>query len=63
MNNTLLIMLALVAIVLVGGWLLYSKRRSDHLRSRFGAEYERQVENRAVGKPRPSWLIASGSAS
>lgn len=50
MDNTLLIMLALVAIILVGGWLLYNKRRSDHLRSRFGAEYERQVEEQGSRK-------------
>lgn len=44
MNDTLLIIIAIVAIVAIGGWLLYNKRRSDHLRSHFGAEYERQVE-------------------
>lgn len=44
MNNTLLILLAVVAIAIIGGWLLYSRRRSDHLRSRFGTEYDRQVE-------------------
>lgn len=44
MDSTLLILLAIVAIFAVGGWLLYNKRRSDHLRSQFGSEYERQVE-------------------
>lgn len=44
MDNTLLIVLAAVAVVLIAGWLIYNKRRSDHLRSHFGAEYERQVE-------------------
>lgn len=44
MDSTLLILLAIVAIFVVGGWLLYNKRRSDHLRSQFGSEYERQVE-------------------
>ncbi len=44
MDSNLLIILAVVAIVLIAGWLIYNKRRSDHLRSRFGAEYERQVE-------------------
>lgn len=44
MNDNLLIILAVVAIVAVGAWLLMSRRRSDHLRDRFGSEYERQVE-------------------
>lgn len=44
MDNNLLIILAIVAIVAIGGWLLYNKRRSDHLRSQFGAEYEHQLE-------------------
>ena len=44
MDNNLLILLAIVAIVLVGGLLFFNKRRSDHLRERFGSEYERQVE-------------------
>lgn len=45
MDGNLLIVLAVVALAaLVGGWLLYSKRRSEHLRSRFGSEYDHQVE-------------------
>ena len=44
MNDNLLIILAVVAIVAVGAWLLMSRRRSEHLRDRFGSEYERQVE-------------------
>jgi hypothetical protein len=44
MNNTLMIIVAVVAILAIGGWLFYNKRRSDHLRSRFGSEYDRQVE-------------------
>ena len=44
MDSNLLIILAVVAILAVGGWLFYNKRRSDHLRSRFGSEYDRQVE-------------------
>ena len=44
MDNNLLILLAIVAILVVGGLLLFNKRRSDHLRERFGSEYERQVE-------------------
>jgi LPXTG-motif cell wall-anchored protein len=46
MDNNLLIILAILALVAVGGWLLYNKRRSDHLRSQFGAEYDRQVEEK-----------------
>lgn len=45
MSSDLLIIVAVVAILaVVGGWLLYNKRRSDHLRSQFGSEYDRQVE-------------------
>lgn len=44
MDSTTLILLLVVAILIIGGFLVYSRRRSVHLRSRFGAEYERQVE-------------------
>jgi hypothetical protein len=44
MNSTLMIILAVVAILAIGGWLFYNKRRSEHLRSQFGAEYDHQVE-------------------
>ncbi len=44
MDNSLLIIIAIVVVFAIGGWLLYSKRRSDHLRTRFGSEYERQVD-------------------
>ena len=44
MDSTLLILLAAVVVIVVAGLLLYSKRRSDHLRTRFGAEYDREVE-------------------
>ena len=44
MDNLLLIILAVVAIAAIGGWLLYNKRRSEHLRTHFGSEYDRQVE-------------------
>ncbi len=47
MSSDLLIILAIVAILaVVGGWLLLNKRRSEHLRTRFGAEYDRQVEEK-----------------
>ena len=45
MDGNLLIILGIVALVaVVGGWLFYSKRRSEQLRSRFGSEYDHQVE-------------------
>ena len=44
MDTNLLIILVVVAIVAVGALLILNKRRSDHLRTRFGSEYERQVE-------------------
>ena len=43
-SNLLVIVAVVVAILAVGAWLFYGKRRSDHLRSRFGAEYDRQLE-------------------
>lgn len=44
MDGNLLIIAAIVAILAIGALLFMNKRRSDHLRSRFGSEYERQVE-------------------
>lgn len=44
MNETLLIILALIVVIGAGAWLFYSKRRTERLRSRFGSEYDRQVE-------------------
>lgn len=44
MDNNLLIVVAIVAVLAVAAWLILARRRSDHLRSRFGSEYERQVE-------------------
>jgi hypothetical protein len=44
MDANLLIIVVLVALLAIGAWLLFNKRRSDHLRSQFGSEYERQVE-------------------
>lgn len=44
MNETLLIALAVVAVAAVAGWLYFQKRRSDHLRSQFGSEYDHEVE-------------------
>lgn len=46
MNETLLIVLAVLAVLAIGGWLFFQRRRSDHLRSRFGPEYEHEVEEK-----------------
>ncbi|HLZ85260.1 MAG TPA: hypothetical protein VKQ54_16975 [Caulobacteraceae bacterium] len=46
-NQTLLIIVAAVVVaVLVGGFLYARNRRSSHLRSRFGPQYDRAVEER-----------------
>lgn len=46
MNQSLLIILAIVVIaaVIVAGVLVSRRRRSEHLRSHFGPEYERALE-------------------
>ena len=44
MDNNLLILVAIVLIAIVGSLILFNRRRSDHLRERFGSEYERQVQ-------------------
>ena len=46
MNETLLIVLAVVAVIAVAGWFFYQKRQSEHLKSRFGAEYDHEVEDK-----------------
>jgi hypothetical protein len=41
-----IVVLAVVVVIVLAaaiGWTLYSRRRSDHLRSRFGSEYDRTV--------------------
>jgi hypothetical protein len=43
MNETLLLVVVIVALVVAVGWLLYDRRRSTQLRSTFGSEYERTV--------------------
>jgi hypothetical protein len=40
----ILIALGIVAVTAVVVWAAWSKRRSDHLRSRFGPEYDRSVD-------------------
>jgi hypothetical protein len=45
MDTTTLIIVALVVVVMaLGGMLLMQKRRSGHLQSRFGPEYERALK-------------------
>lgn len=47
MDNNLLILFAIVAVVaVVAGMFFFNRRRSEHLRSRFGAEYDRQLEEK-----------------
>lgn len=46
MDQTLLILLAVLAAAIAAGVLLFQRRRSDHLRSRFGPEYEHEVEEK-----------------
>ena len=56
MNETLWIILAVVVVVLVAAWLFYQKRQSDHLRSRFGEEYEHEVEEKGSRRKAESEL-------
>lgn len=46
MNETLLIVVAVVAVLAIGGWWFFQRRRSEHLRTRFGPEYEHEVEEK-----------------
>lgn len=45
-QNTLLAILVVIVLVLVIGiWLMVSRRRTDHLRHRFGEEYDRTLDD------------------
>ena len=44
MDTNLLLIVLIVLVLLVGGVLLLARRRSERLRSRFGPEYERELE-------------------
>jgi hypothetical protein len=46
MSTTISIVLAIVvlAVIAVAAWAYYQKRRSEHLRSHFGSEYDRTVQ-------------------
>lgn len=43
-TTTLLVVALVVLAGLIAGWLLMQRRRTDHLRDQFGAEYDRVVE-------------------
>ena len=45
MNETLLLVVVIVVLLAAIGWLLYERRRSSELQSRFGSEYRRAVED------------------
>lgn len=49
-NITLIVIAAIVVIVLLGGFVLMQRRRSDQLKSQFGPEYDRAVDQ--VGNKR-----------
>lgn len=44
MDQSLLIILVIVAVLIVVGLVVYRSRRSEHLQSRFGPEYERELK-------------------
>ncbi|HYK94974.1 MAG TPA: hypothetical protein VE011_03780 [Candidatus Dormibacteraeota bacterium] len=44
MDSTTLLILVVVVLVAIVGWLVYERRRSDTLRSKFGPEYRRTIE-------------------
>jgi hypothetical protein len=44
-TQTLVIVVLAVALVAVVGWILYDRRRSESLKSRFGPEYGRVVDD------------------
>ena len=45
MNETLLLVVVIVVLLAAVGWLLYERRRSTELQSRFGSEYRRAVDD------------------
>lgn len=46
MDTSLLIVVAVVAVLAIGAWWFFEKRRSDHLRTRFGPEYEHELQEK-----------------
>jgi len=45
MDQTLVLIVVIVVLLAVVGWLVYDRRRSSELRSTFGAEYDRTLED------------------
>ena len=45
MNDTIWLVLVIVVLLALSGWLLYERRRTSDLRSTFGPEYGRAVED------------------
>ena len=45
MNETLLLVVVIVVLLAAVGWLLFERRRSTDLRSTFGPEYQRTVQD------------------
>ena len=45
MDQTTLILIVLVAVAVIAAIVLLRRKRSEHLRSRFGPEYEHEVEH------------------
>lgn len=50
-TQTLLLILALLAVLVLVGWLVMRQRRSAQLQQRFGPEYDRTVEERGGRRP------------
>ncbi len=45
MDQSLLILIVLVAVAVIAATVLFQRKRSEHLRSRFGPEYDHEVEH------------------
>jgi hypothetical protein len=58
MDETLLIVLVVIAVVALGAWLLMRQRQSKHLRSQFGPEYERELEEKGSHRKAEAELAA-----
>lgn len=56
MNETLLIALAVIVVLAVGAWLFLQRRQSQHLQSRFGPEYDHEVEEKGSRRKAESEL-------
>jgi hypothetical protein len=45
MNDTIWLVVVIIALLVLTGWLLYQRRRTTDLQSTFGSEYRRTVED------------------